>query len=139
MSVTLTANYTELFASDTVAKIEELVADSYALEDILEFIDNYSEGDFIAHYEDYVSAGEAIGYAQTDAFVAYHGLGWVEHAVDAYQGEYDSPAAFAEEFCYSMGYSVPEFVVVDWEQTWEANLRHDFDFLGDGYVFSSTF
>ena len=138
MSVTLTANYTELFASDTVAKIEELVADSYALEDILEFIDNYSEGDFIAHYEDYVSAGEAIGYAQTDAFVAYHGLDCVEYAEDAYRGEYNSEADFAEDL-YAEQYNLPAEIVVDWQATWESALRYDYDFLSNAYVFSRNF
>jgi antirestriction protein len=139
MTVTFTANYTEIFAADTVAKIEELVSESYALEDILEFIDNYSEGDFVTYYEDYVTAGENIGYAQVDAFVAYHGLDCVEHAEEAYQGEYDSEAAFAEEFCYQMGHDVPAFVVVDWQATWESGLRYDYDFLGDLYVFSRNF
>ena len=139
MTVTFTANYTEIFAPDTVAKIEELVSDSYALEDILEFIDNYSEGDFVTHYEDYVTAGENIGYAQVDAFVAYHGLDMVEHAEEAYQGEYNSEADFAEEFCDQMGYNVPDFIVVDWQATWDSNLRYDYDILGDGYVFSRNF
>jgi hypothetical protein len=139
MSVTFTANYTELFSTETVAKIEELVSESYALEDILEFIDNYSEEQFVTYYEDYVTAGENIGYAQVDAFVDYHGLDCVEHAEEAYQGEYDSEAAFAEEFVYNVHGEVPAYVVVDWQATWDQNLRYDYDFLGDGYVFSRNF
>jgi hypothetical protein len=138
MTVTFTTNYTELFAPETVSKIEELVSESYALEDILEFIDNNSEEQFVTYYEDYVTAGEAIGYAQVDAFVDYHGLDCVEYAVDAYQGEYNSEADFAEEF-YAEQYNLPVEIVVDWQATWESALTYDFDFLGEGYVFSRNF
>jgi antirestriction protein len=138
MTVTFTTNYTELFAPETVSKIEELVSESYALEDILEFIDNNSEEQFVTYYEDYVTAGEAIGYAQVDAFVDYHGLDCVEYAVDAYRGEYNSEADFAEEF-YAEQYNLPVEIVVDWQATWESALTYDFDFLGEGYVFSRNF
>jgi len=136
--ITFTANYTELFAADTVTKIKELVSESYALDDILDFIDHYSEGDFIAHYEDYVTAGENIGYAQVDAFVDYHGLDMVEYAEEAYQGEYNSEADFAEDL-YAEQYNLPAEIVVDWQATWESALRYDYDFLGNAYVFSSNF
>jgi hypothetical protein len=139
MSVTLTANYTELFSTETVNKIADLLEDSYALEDMLEFIDANSEEDFVTYYEDYVTAGENIGYDVVDAFVGYHGLSCVEYAEEAFQGVYNSPAEFAEEVCDQLGHQVPSFVVVDWQATWESGLSYDYDFMEGGYVFSSNF
>jgi spore coat protein CotH len=70
MSVTMTANYKEIFSTETVDKIQELVEEnSYALEDLLEFIDANSEDDFVSYYEEYVRCGEAIGYEAVDAFI----------------------------------------------------------------------
>jgi antirestriction protein len=134
MSVTLTANYKEVLNASTVEKIDELLEDNYALDDILEFIDSHNEDDFVAYYEEYVRCGEAIGYEAVDAYIEEIGcLSYVEDCDERYQGEYRSEADFAEEF-YSDLYDVPCALVVDWEATWESSLRYDFTFC-DGYVF----
>ncbi len=136
MPLTFAANYKEIFATETVAKIDELIEDNYALEDILQFIDENSEKDFLDYYEEYVNQGEKLGYDVVDAFVGYHGLSCVEYCEDAFRGCYDSGAEFAEEFYDDA--QVPSFLVVDWEATWEQSLSDDFDFV-DVYVFSSNF
>ena len=139
MSVTFQANYKEVFAIETVEKIEQLVEDNYALDDILEFVDQNSEADLITYYEDYVRVGENIGYDVVDAFVKYHGsMSYVENVEDAYRGCYDDEETFAEEYYTEIYGEVPAFLVVDWEATWNSSLRYDFDFI-DGYVFSSNF
>lgn len=138
MSVTLTVNYKEIFATETVEKIDEFLEDNYALDDILEFIDANNEEDFVAFYEEYVSQGEDLGYDVVDAFVEHHGLSYVEHARDAYRGRYDSEADFAEEYTQDVYGDIPSFVVVDWQATFDHNLQYDFDFL-DGYVFDRNF
>jgi hypothetical protein len=140
MSVTLTVNYKEIFAAATVEKIEVFIEDNYDLDDMLEFIDNNSEEDFVAYYEDYVKAGENIGYDVVDAFVKYQGsMSYAENAEDAFNGVYYDEETFAEEYYNNVcGDSIPAFVVVDWKATWEQSLSYDFDFV-DGYVFSSSF
>jgi hypothetical protein len=138
MSITLTVNYKETFSAETVEKIDELLEDNYALEDILEFIDNNNEDDFVAFYEEYVNQGENLGYDVVDAFVEYYGLANVEHCEDAYRGTYNSGADFAEEFYNEVYGDVPSFLVVDWEETWNQSMSYDFDFV-NGYVFSSSF
>ena len=139
MSVTLQANYKEVFATETVEKIEQLVEDNYDLDDILEFVDANSEADLVAYYEDYCTAGERIGYDVVDAFVKYHGdMGYVTDVEDAYRGVYYDEATFAEEYYSEIYGEVPAFLVIDWEATWKQSLSYDFDFI-DGYVFSSDF
>ena len=141
MSVTLTVNYKEVFAAATVEKIEEFIEDNYDLDDMLEFIDNNSEADFVAYYEDYCTAGERIGYNVVDAFVKHQGsMSYAENAEDAFHGVYYDEETFAEEYYNNVygGDSIPAFVVVDWKATWEQSLSYDFDFV-DGYVFSSSF
>lgn len=142
MTVTLTSNYKEVFALETVERIQELTEeDSYDLGCILEFIDENSEDDFVAYYEEYVSTGEDLGYDVVDAFVTHHGnMGYVENVKDAYQGSYQDEETFAEEYYEGMyGYDrLPAGLVIDWEETWNQNLKYDFDYV-DGFVFSSTF
>ena len=139
MPVTLQVNYKEIFSAEVVEKVDQLVEDNYALDDILEFIDNNSAEDFISYYEDYCSAGENVGYDVVDAFVKYHGsMCYVENVEDAFRGVYYDEETFAEEYYSEIYGELPAFLVIDWEQTWKQSLSYDFDFI-DGYVFSSSF
>ena len=133
MSVTLTANYKETLAAATVEKIDELLEENYALDDMLEFIDQHNESDFVAHYEDYCTAGEAIGYDAVDALIEEMGdVCYVEGCEERYRGNYDSTADFAEQF-YDDLYDVPSALVVDWEATYDSSLRYDFTACEKGY------
>ena len=139
MSVTLSVNYKEVFSVDTVEKIDELIEENYALDDILTFIDEHNEQDFVRYYEEYVSAGEDLGFDVVDEFINYHeDVSYVEYVRDAYRGSYNSAADFAEEFTEEVYGDIPAYLVVDWEATWNSCLRYDFDFV-NGYVFSSNF
>jgi antirestriction protein len=139
MSVTFTVNYKEIYSTKTVEKIEELLEDSYDLDDMLTFIDENSEADFVAHYEDYCSAGESIGYDVVDAFVKHHGdMCYVENVEEAFRGVYNSEEDFAEEHYEQVYGEVPVMLVVDWEATWKSSLSYDYDFV-DGYVFDRNF
>jgi len=133
MSITLTSNYIEVLNVDTLNKIDELKEENYALDDMLEFIDNHNESDFVAYYEEYVRCGEAIGYEAVDALIAELGdVSYIEDCDERYQGHYHNEAEFAEEFVTEMGYDIPSIVVVDWEATWETSLRYDFTACNDG-------
>jgi hypothetical protein len=134
MSITMTANYKEVLAADTVSKIEELLEENYALDDMLEFIDTYNENDFVAYYEEYVRCGEAIGYDAVDALIGEMGcVSDIEGCDDRFRGWYESTADFAEQYTCEIYGDVPSHVVVDWEATYDNNLRHDFTACEKGY------
>jgi hypothetical protein len=127
MSITLTANYKEVLNADTVEKVDELLDENYALDDILEFIDTYNENDFVNYYEEYVRCGEAIGYEAVDALIGEMGhVSDIEDCDERYRGCYDDEGEFAEYYHNEMGNYIPDGIVVDWEATWEQNLRYDF-------------
>ena len=134
MSITLTANYKETLNAQTVEKIDELLEDNYALDDILEFIDAHNEEDFVSFYEEYVRCGEAIGYEAVDALIEEMGsVSDIEGCDERYRGEYESTADFAEQFTNDVYGDVPSHVVVDWEATYDNNLRYDFTACECGY------
>jgi len=137
MSVTFTANYKEILAAATVEFIEDCLAENYALEDMLEFIDEHSEEMFVDNYVDYCEAGEAIGYDAVDAFIGECGMYDLDSLSERYQGCYNNEADFAEEFINEMGYDIPSIVAVDWEATWEQSLRYDFTACNDGSSYRS--
>ena len=132
MSITLTASYKDTLAAATVEKIDELLEENYALDDMLEFIDEHNEDDFVAYYEEYVRCGEAIGYEAVDALIEAMGdVSYVEDCDERYQGHYHNEAEFTEEF-YSELYDVPSALVIDWQATWDSSLRYDFTSCSDG-------
>ena len=132
MSVTLTANYKEVFAAETVEFIDGLLDENYCLEDMLEFVDTHNEEDFRNYYEEYVRCGEAIGYEAVDALIEAMGcISHIEDCDERYQGHYHSVGEFAEEF-YSELYDIPSGIVVDWDATWDTSLRYDFTECSDG-------
>jgi len=138
MSVTFTMNYKEVYSQETVTKIEELLEDSYCLEDIVEFIDENSEEDFRKYYEDYVTLGEEYSYGAVDAFIEEFGLYTLTTTAfeDAYRGQYDSKADYAEQYvtgCYSV--DMPGFLEIDWEASFD-NLDYVYC---NGYVFDTQF
>jgi len=139
MSNTLTMNYKELYSQETVDKIEELIADSYALDDIADFIAETSEESFRSYYQTYVETGEEYSYEAVDAFIEEFGLHSLvgDNFQDAYRGQYDSKADYAEQYvseCYSV--EVPSFVEVDWEATFD---NMDVVMSDTGYVFDNQF
>lgn len=138
MSITLTTNYQEVLAADTVEKIQELLDEQHDLECMLEFIDENNESDFVAYYEEYVRCGEAIGYDAVDAYIEEMGdMYYVENCDKLYKGHYNSGADFAEEFYNDVYDEVPVILVVNWEQTWKSSFSYDFTFC-NGYVFANS-
>ncbi|MFZ9211948.1 MAG: hypothetical protein ACO22M_05780 [Candidatus Nanopelagicaceae bacterium] len=126
MSITLTANYKEVLDAHTVEFIDERLDENYALDDMLEFIDTYNETDFCNYYEEYVRCGEAIGYEAVDALIEEMGdMSYIDCCDERYRGCYDNEADFAEDF-YNEIMDVPDALVIDWEATWDSNLRYDF-------------
>jgi hypothetical protein len=126
MSITLTASYKEMLSSETVEKIDELIDENYALDDMLEFIDTYNENDFVTHYEEYVRCGEAIGYDAVDALIGEMGcITDIEGCDDRFRGWYESEADFAESY-YNDMIDVPSALVVDWQATYDSSLRYDY-------------
>jgi hypothetical protein len=139
MSVLFTMNYKEVYSQETVDVIEELIADSYALEDIVNFIDNNSEAEFRSYYQTYVETGEEYSYEAVDAFIEEFGLHSLvgDNFQNSYRGQYDSKADYAESYvsdCYVV--DLPSFLEIDWEASFN-NL--DVVFSKDGYVFDNQF
>jgi catechol 2,3-dioxygenase-like lactoylglutathione lyase family enzyme len=133
MSVTLTANYRDILTPETLTEIDRLVDESFALEDILEFIDRYDESDFRNYYEAYVEAGEEHGYEPVDFFIEEIGdLDEIEDFEDAYLGQFSSPEEMAECHCDDETNHLC-FIVPDWAATAEVLLSHNVDRHGDHY------
>jgi len=134
MPVTLTTNYRAWLKPETIEHIDNLLENNYCLDDILEFIDERNETNFVTYYEEYVRCGEIIGYEAVDALIGENGeMSCIEDCDERYRGFYHSVEQFAEEwYTEVMGEYIPDGIVVDWSETWERSLRYDFTACNDG-------
>lgn len=74
-----------------------------------------------------------------DAFCEIWGEDDLESFEDAYVGEYESGADYAEQLvsdCYGLPRDLPSFVEIDWEATWQ-NLQYDYYFEA-GHIFNAN-
>ena len=111
--------------SENIQELLEEVTDEKLA---LEFIEEYGEKDFAEYYEQYETLVEEYDQWLVDAYVDDYGTNGIEYFEDAYQGEYDSVAEFAEQIVTDCGYinnNIPSWVEIDWQATWE-NLSYDY-------------
>ena len=111
-------------------------------EEVQELIDSISD-----------MTSDIIDEADYDSFMKElddNGIETAEQFKDAYAGQYDSGAIFAEQLCDELGYlssyapagPIPDFILshIDWQAVWDCELRHDYT-MSDvgGYFFSRHF
>jgi len=118
--------------------LKELSEDGHDLDEMKEFIETHGHKDFVLYYEDYARMVDEYDQETVDAFLEVFDLMDVEHLQDAYYGQYDSGAAFAESFvsdCYGLP-DMPYWIAIDWEETW-SNLEYDYS-ESNGYIFCNN-
>ena len=117
--------------------LEGLIEDGHDEDEMKEFIETHGAKDFVCYYEDYARMVDEYDQETVDAFLEEFDLMDVEHLQDAYHGQFDSEAEFAENFVSDMGYiqhDLPYWIQIDWEKTWDDGLSWDYTF-NNGYVF----
>ena len=128
----MTQTATELF--------EELKEDGIDTDEMQEFIDEHGHKNFTEYFEDYHQAVEEWDKEIVDSFLEEFDFSDLSRISDAYNGQYDSGAEFAEQLVSDCGYisgELPYWIEVDWEKTWD-NLSYDYTEI-NGYIFSNNF
>ena len=99
--------------------------------DMVDFIKEHSEEEFVHHYETYNRLCEDYGQNLVDEFIEDFDLSTIENFEDMYQGQYESGADFAKQIATDCGYiksyqgDLPSWIEIDWEKTWD-NLSYDY-------------
>jgi antirestriction protein len=103
-------------------------------EELYDFIEEYSIDD-LQYFEDYKSAMDDYNEDAVKAYIEVQGgVQYVSGFEDAYEGEFDRLEDFVDNFMENMGESIPSWVVVDHEATWNCSLRHDY-YEENGFYF----
>ena len=110
--------------------------------DMVDFIKEHSEEEFVHHYETYNRLCEDYGQNLVDEFIEDFDVSTIENFEDMYQGQYDSGADFAEQIASDCGYvtrDLPSWIEIDWQKTWDNALSYDYTELIGGHIFNSNY
>ena len=127
------------YSDETIELIDELVADGNDHDVLENFIEEHGESNFQSYIEDYLQAIDDYDEDVVTAFLDVFDIDSIGSLSDAYQGDYESGAQFAESLvadCYSM--DMPSWVEVDWQKTWDNALSYDYS-ESDGHIFNNNF
>ena len=127
------------YSDETIELIDELVADGNDHDVLENFIEEHGESNFNDYIEEYLQAIDEQGEDAIAAFLDIFNIEDIGSLSDAYQGDYESGAQFAESLvadCYSM--DMPSWVEVDWKATWDNALSYDYS-ESDGHIFNNNF
>ena len=96
-------------------------------DEILSYWERFKDMEWI---REYYQAVNDFGEILVGAFIDMWSVDDVQYIGDAFMQFADSEAQFAEElvndcYCHS---EQPDWVVIDWQATWDSALRFDYDF-----------
>ena len=131
------------YSEETQTQIEEFLENTFGWDEdeLVGFIEIYGEEKFKLYFEDYADMVDDIGTDVVSAFLNVFDIESVSSCRDAYMGQYESGAEFAEQIatdCGDIPRDLPSWIEIDWEASWD-NLSYDYVESDNGHIFSQNF
>ena len=129
------------YNDETIELIDELVADGNDYDVLENFIEEHGESYFQSYIEEYLQAVDQYGEEVVESFIEIFDIDCIGSLSDAYQGQYDSGAEFAQsiaEDCGEVPRDMPSWIEIDWKASWD-NLDYDYTEGSDGHIFNNNF
>ena len=131
--VEMTDSATELF--------NELVDDGHDADDLQAFIDEHGKSKFVDYIEEYLQAVDEYNEEVVESFLEIFNIEDIGNLSEAYQGQWDSGAEFAQnlaEDCCEVPREMSSWIEIDWKASWD-NLNYDYTEGSGGHIFSQNF
>ena len=130
------------YSEETQTQIEEFLENTFGWDEdeLVDFIEEHGEEKFKLYFEEYADMVDDIGIGVVSAFLEHFDIADVSNCRDAYQGQYESGADFAQniaEDCGEVG-SNSSWIEIDWKASWD-NLSYDYVECTDGHIFSQNY
>ena len=129
------------YSDETIELIDELVADGNDHDVLENFIEEHGESYFQSYIEDYLQAIDQYDEEVVESFLEIFDIDSIGSLSDAYMGQYDSGAEFAQsiaEDCGEVPRDMPSWIEIDWKASWD-NLDYDYTEGSGGHIFSQNF
>ena len=130
------------YSEETQTQIEEFLENTFGWDEdeLVDFVERFGEEKFKLYFEEYADMVDDIGIQVVESYLEYFDIADVSSWRDAYQGQYDSGAEFAQsiaEDCGEVG-SNSSWIEIDWKASWD-NLSYDYVESDNGHIFSQNF
>ena len=131
------------YSEETQTQIEEFLENTFGWDEdeLVAFVEEYGEEKFKLHFEEYADMVDDIGIGVVEAFLDVFDIDSISSCRDAYQGQFDSGADFAQnlaEDCCMVPREMSGWIEIDWKASWD-NLDYDYVECSDGHIFSQNF
>ena len=131
------------YSEETQTQIEEFLEDHFGWDEdqLVDFVERFGEEKFKLYFEEYADMVDDIGIDVVLAYLENFDISDVSSCRDAYQGQYDSGAEFAQqtaEDCGDVPRNMPSWIEIDWKASWD-NLDYDYVESDNGHIFSQNF
>ena len=129
------------YSDETQELLGGLIDDGNELEVLEDFIKEHGESNFNDYIEEYLQAVDCHGEDAVAAFLDNFNIEDINNFSDAYQGQWDSGAEFAQnlaEDCCEVPREMSSWIEIDWKASWD-NLSYDYTEGSGGHIFSQNF
>ena len=131
------------YSEETQTQIEEFLENTFGWDEdeLVAFVERYGEENFKLYFEEYADMVDDIGIGVVEAFLDNFDIADISSCRDAYQGQYENGAEFAQQLaedCCEVPRDMSSWIEIDWEASWE-NLTYDYVECSDGHMFSQNF
>jgi len=131
------------YSEETQTQIEEFLENTFGWDEdeLVDFIEKYGEQKFKTDFEDYADMVDDIGIGVVEAFLENFDIADISSCRDAYMGQYESGAEFAEQLatdCCDIPREMSSWIEIDWKASWD-NLDYDYTEGNGGHIFSQNF
>ena len=128
------------YKDETQELLGGLIDDGNELEVLEDFIKEHGESNFNDYIEEYLQAVDQYGEEVVESFLEIFDIDSIGSLSDAYMGQYDSGAEFAQsiaEDCGEVPRDMPSWIEIDWKASWD-NLSYDYTEGSGGHIFSQN-
>ena len=131
------------YSEETQTQIEEFLENTFGWDEdeLVDFVERFGEEKFKLYFEEYADMVDDIGIGVVEAFLDVFDIDSISSCRDAYMGQYESGAEFAQsiaEDCGDVPRNMPSWIEIDWQASWD-NLTYDYVESNDGHIFSHNF
>ena len=131
------------YSEETQTLIEEFLENTFGWDEdeLVAFVEEYGEEKFKLHFEEYADMVDDIGNDVVEAYLENFDIADVSNCRDAYQGQYNNGAEFAEQLaidCCEVPREMSSWIEIDWKASWD-NLDYEYVESTDGHIFSQNY
>ena len=132
------------YSEETQTAIEEFLEDRFGWDEdeLVDFVERFGETYFLTYFEEYADMVDDMGNSVVEAFLENFDIADISSCRDAYMGQYESGAEFAQniaEDCGDVPRNMSSWIEIDWNKSWDNLSDYDYVECSDGHIFSQHF